>query len=197
MKWLERFYRRVFETRYPLTVLGVFSFLETTIVPIPLESVLVPFLIRNRDKMLRTATVVTITCLLGASLFYLVGAYLMQWLGQPIIEWFASPEAYKNMREMLRDHGFLFVLATGISPIPFQIGMLAAGAGDYSFWLFLLAASIARAIRYFGLVWLVYHYGDEAETLWQRNKLKAGLWALLIVLLFYLFGRALQAWLMA
>ncbi|QGX38656.1 YqaA family protein [Permianibacter aggregans] len=197
MKWLESFYRQVFETRYPWTVLGVFSFLETTILPIPLESVLIPFLIRNRDRMLRTAAVVTITCLLGASLFYLVGAYLMQWLGQPIIEWFASPDAYKNMREMLRDHGFLFVLATGISPIPFQIGMLAAGAGDYSFWLFLLAASIARAIRYFGLVWLVHHYGDEAETLWQRNKLKAGLWALLIVLLFYLFGRAIQAWLMA
>jgi len=42
-------------------------------------------------------------------------------------------------------------MSVGVIPIPFQIAMLAAGATRYSFFLFMLAPALSRALRYYGL----------------------------------------------
>jgi membrane protein DedA with SNARE-associated domain len=70
---------------------------------------------------------------------------------------------------MFRDHGFWAIVGIGVAPIPFQIAMLVAGASHYSIALFLLAAAIARGIRYYGLAALVRNFGDRAESLWQEH----------------------------
>lgn len=71
---------------------------------------------------------------------------------------------------MFAEHGFLAILAIGVIPIPFQIAMLVAGAAKYPLLLFVLAAIIARSIRYFGLALLVVLFGDRALALWRRHS---------------------------
>lgn len=142
------------------------------------------------------AAVVTVACLVGASAFYLVGVMLMDSWGTWLIERLSSPESFENLKQVLRDDGFILILAAGVSPIPFQIAMLAAGAVDYSFSLFLLSAALARGIRYFGLAWLVQRYGEGALRIWQENKLKAGMLALLVLAVLYGFGRLVESTLM-
>ena len=48
--------------------------------------------------------------------------------------------------------------------------------------LFVLAALIARGIRYYGLAWLVLRYGPKVERMWRRHALVTSLVAGLIVL---------------
>ena len=83
----------------------------------------------------------------------------------------------------MHDQGFWFVITLGIVPIPFQIAMLAAGATKYSLTLFLIAATIARAIRYFGLAVIVYYAGDKAERMVRKHKSKAMIIITIIALL--------------
>lgn len=168
-RWLQRLNR----SRHALWLLFAVSFLETIVIPIPIETVLIPFFLTNRDRLWRTAAMVTAGCLAAAAVGYAIGFFLFESLGHSVIEQFGWQESYENFREMFDEHGFWAVLAIGIIPIPFQIAMLVAGAASYPVWKFALAATIARGIRYFGLAWLAYAFGHRAEELWKRHKVLA------------------------
>ncbi|MDQ8194886.1 VTT domain-containing protein [Coraliomargarita sp. SDUM461004] len=190
------FKERANSSQAQLSFMGVASFLESTIIPIPLEALLIPYYHRHRDSLWRTALVVTVACLLGASAFYGIGMLAMDSWGRSIIELLSSPSGFESLKESLNQHGFWLILAAGISPIPFQIAMLGAGAVDYSYLYFILAATLARGIRYFGLALLVKYYGERALEVWNKNKIKASVIALLLLGCIYGLGRWLESTLM-
>lgn len=161
------------------------SFLESTIVPIPLEAILVPLMQKRRDQLWWIATMATLGCILGAVFGYALGYYLFSLVGDWVISAFSSPEQFEQVKGQMNRQGFWFVLTLGIAPIPFQIAMLAAGATEYSLLLFLLATAIARSIRYFGLAIVVYYAGNRAERLIRQHKLKAIIGMTLLVLLIW------------
>ncbi|WPJ97829.1 VTT domain-containing protein [Coraliomargarita algicola] len=179
-----------------LSFMGLASFLESTVVPIPLEAILIPYYHKHRESLWRTATVVTLACLLGASAFYAVGGLAMDGWGRSVIETFSSSEGFESLKQALNEHGFWLILAAGISPIPFQIAMLGAGAVEYPFLPFILAAALARGIRYFGLALLVQVYGERALNMWDENKLKASAVALVLLASVYGLGRWIESSLM-
>lgn len=149
------------------------SFLESTIVPIPLEAVLVPLMQARREKLWMIALMATLGCVAGALFGYTIGYFLFDAIGQDLITWFGSEQQFDSVRQKMDAQGFWFVLTLGIVPIPFQIAMLAAGVTKYSILLFLLATVIARTIRYFGLALLVKLLGNRAEHLIRRYKTRA------------------------
>ena len=174
--------RQFVDSKHMLSGITTASFLESTIVPIPLEAVLVPLMQARREKLWLIALMATLGCIIGALFGYALGYYLFDAVGDWIISTFSSPEQFENIKKKMQDQGFWFVLTLGIVPIPFQIAMLAAGATKYSLSLFLLAATIARAIRYFGLAVLVYYAGDKAEHLMRKHKTKSMIVITLVIL---------------
>jgi len=165
--------RQFIDSKYMLSGITVASFLESTIVPIPLEAVLVPLMQARREKLWLIALMATLGCVIGALLGYTVGYYLFDLIGEWIIHTFSSPEQFERIEQKMQAQGFWLVMTLGIVPIPFQIAMLAAGATKYSLVLFLTATAIARSIRYFGLALVVYYAGDQAERLIKQNNTKA------------------------
>ena len=172
-KKLKRKTRQFIDSKHMLSGITTASFLESTIVPIPLEAVLVPLMQARRDKLWLIALMATVGCIVGALFGYALGYYLFDAVGDWIISTFSNPEQFEIIKQKMQNQGFWFVLTLGIVPIPFQIAMLAAGATKYSLTLFLIAAIIARAIRYFGLAILVYYAGDKAEYMLRKHKVKA------------------------
>ena len=172
-KKLKKKTRQFIDSKHMLSGITTASFLESTIVPIPLEAVLVPLMQARRDKLWLIALMATVGCIVGALFGYALGYYLFDAVGDWIISTFSNPEQFEIIKQKMQNQGFWFVLTLGIVPIPFQIAMLAAGATKYSLTLFLIAAIIARAIRYFGLAILVYYAGDKAEYMLRKHKVKA------------------------
>jgi membrane protein YqaA with SNARE-associated domain len=166
-----------------LTGITTASFLESTVVPIPLEAVLIPLMQARREKLWLIALMATLGCIIGALFGYALGYYLFDVVGDWIIGTFSNPEQFDAIKQKMHDQGFWFVITLGIVPIPFQIAMLAAGATKYSLTLFLIAATIARAIRYFGLAVIVYYAGDKAERMVRKHKSKAMIIITIIALL--------------
>ena len=165
--------RQFIDSKHMLSGITIASFLESTIVPIPLEAVLVPLMQARREKLWLIALMATLGCVLGALFGYALGYYLFDVVGDWIIETFSSPTQFENVRQSMQEQGFWFVITLGIIPIPFQIAMLAAGATKYSLTLFLIASAIARSIRYFGLAVIVYYAGNQAERIINKHKKKA------------------------
>lgn len=153
--------------------LTIASFLESTIVPIPLEAVLIPLMQAKREQIWLIALMATLGCIIGALFGYALGYFLFDFVGDALVQYFATPEQFESVKQKMADNGFWFVMTLGIVPIPFQIAMLAAGATKYSLALFLLATIIARSIRYFGLALVVYLAGNKAEKLIKRYRLSA------------------------
>ncbi|AYA66351.1 MULTISPECIES: YqaA family protein [unclassified Alteromonas] len=184
-KKLKRTTKKMVDSRHMLKGITLASFLESTIVPVPLEAILIPLMQARREKLWSIALMATLGCVIGALFGYALGYYLFDLTGDWIINTFSDPEQFKQVSAKMEQQGFWFVLTLGIAPIPFQIAMLAAGATKYSLLLFLLATVIARSIRYFGLALAVYVAGDKAEALIRRYKTKAILALTVVVLLIW------------
>jgi membrane protein YqaA with SNARE-associated domain len=126
------------------------------------------------------ATVALAANLTAAALGYWLGVLAMEQWGDALIALFGGAETYQSFAEQMRTNGFMSILAVGVTPTPLQIAMLAAGATGYSFVLFLLAVTLSRSLRYYGLAILVYFAGDAALGLWKRYSKQIGL-ALLVL----------------
>lgn len=161
---------RLRRSRHAMWLLFAGSFAETIIVPIPIELVLVPYMAINRAMIWRAATVVLAGCLTAALAGYALGYLFFETAGQWAIDTFGWADAYSRFSAMFDDYGFLAILAVGIIPIPFQIAMLTAGAAGYSIVLFLLAAIIARGVRYYGLALIVHAFGERLYRQWRDNR---------------------------
>lgn len=167
------------------------SALESTVIPIPLEAILIPLMQAKRKQIWLIACFATLGCLLGALVGYLVGYYLFSLIGDWLIHTFSNPEQFSLVKESMQTEGFWFVLTVGIVPIPFQIAMLAAGATQYSILMFMLATIIARGVRYFGLACLVYYAGNKAELLLRKYKMKA---ILLVISIVFAIWFVISSW---
>ncbi len=149
--------------------------METLLVPIPIETILIPWMLAQPRRKWRLAGVALAGNLAAACLGYVLGAWALNTWGTTLIPLFGGQDAYNAFQARMASDGFMAVLAVGIIPIPFQIAMLAAGSTGYPFPLFLLASFFARSVRYFGLAVLVHLAGDAALSLWQRHARPIGL----------------------
>lgn len=193
--WPRRTAVWIHHSRAPAWLIGVASFLESTVVPIPLELILVPLLLWRRRDIWLICSIVTLACLAGASLFYGLGLFFFDQYGEQIVGWFGGDgETSETLQNLMEKHGFWAVLLIAVTPVPFQLGMLLAGASQYSFGMFLLAAGIGRGIRYFGVGFLVERFGDRAVEMHQKNHLKTALLAGLVVGLLWALSVFLSKW---
>ena len=124
--------KQLVDSKHMLTGITFASFLESTIVPVPLEAIMVPLMQARRDKLWLIALMATLGCVVGAIFGYALGYYLFDLLGQWVIDTFFSQQQFDSVKQQMQNQGFWFVMTLGIAPIPFQVAMLAAGATKFS-----------------------------------------------------------------
>lgn len=175
-KWL----LRLVDSPMILPLIFTLSLLESLIIPLPLELILIPLLIHQRDRVWAISTATLAGCLVGASIGYAIGFWFFDDFGDWLLTFLGYQDAFETFAANFSEHGFATLLLVGITPIPFQVGMLSAGSAEYPFSLFLFAAFIARGIRYFGLALLVMWFGQTALNWWQAHSRRAG-WIVAII----------------
>jgi membrane protein YqaA with SNARE-associated domain len=181
--------RKLNDSRHPLWIIGVLSFLETIIIPVPIEVILIPMMAANRSRIWLIATITFGGCLAAAILGYGVGMVLYESVGRWFLEAMSYQDAYESFKSFFDEQGFIATLLVGIVPIPFQIAMITAGLAGYPFYLFVIAAAVARGVRYYGLAWLVARFGHRARQLWQRHAVLAGLGGAAVIAALYFAGQ--------
>lgn len=175
---IKRLAIRLIYSRHAFWGLGIASFLESILIPIPLEAVLIPLMQARRSQIFLLSTIALLGCLAGAT----VGYFVFDAIGQQLVEMVSTPEQFEHVRMRMEEDGFWFILSVGVIPIPFQIAMLAAGATSYSFFLFMLASALSRALRYYGLGLLVLIAGNHAQAIFERHKVAAATVITIVVL---------------
>ncbi|MBN7821146.1 YqaA family protein [Bowmanella yangjiangensis] len=178
-KWLDK----LRQSNHALVLLFFLSMLEATIIPIPLELILIPYMLIERERIWLLASVALAGCMAGALLGYGVGQLLFDSVGHWFIAQLGAADEFEAFKQTLQDDGFWAVFMVGVTPVPFQVAMLAAGVTGYSLLMFTSASFLSRGLRYYGLAVLVLLVGERATAVWQNHAGKLGASLLALALL--------------
>ncbi|EHM01369.1 DedA family protein [Acetobacteraceae bacterium AT-5844] len=154
--------------RAGLWLAGV-SFAESSFFPIPPDAMLVPMCLARPDRAWRYATICTVASVLGGLLGYAIGYYLFEAVAQPILAAYGHAEALQSFREWFARWGAAVILIKGLTPIPFKIVTIGAGAAAFDPFLFLATAAITRGARFFLLAALLLRYGAPIREFIEKR----------------------------
>jgi membrane protein YqaA with SNARE-associated domain len=168
---LKRLYEwtlRLAGSRHAGLALFAVAFGESFVLPIPPDAVLAPMVLARPDRAWRNTAI----CVTGSVLGGLVGYYIGFSL-EPVARWIlihsghAGAEA--SVQAAFAKYGVVVVLA-GVAPlIPFPVITLSSGLAHFSFWPFIVTATIARAGRFAAVTAIVKRFGPTVLLMMERR----------------------------
>ncbi|MFV0473331.1 MAG: YqaA family protein [Pikeienuella sp.] len=171
------------ETPHALWALGVVSFIESSVFPIPPHVLLIPMVIARPADWARIALITSAASVAGGVFGYGLGAFAFESVGRPVLELYGYAERFDIFAARYNEYGAWAVLAAGITPFPFKIITILSGATALSFPVFLISSVIARFGIFFLMAALLWRIGPPVRAFIEK---RLGLMAALFVIL--LFG---------
>ena len=142
-------------------VLGLVSFTEAIIQPIPPDLVYLPMLydaMDNTPLVIWYFLVVTLSSVAGSYIGYLLGKH---W-GRQLLDRFAKQKHVVKLEALTEKYGTLGIFIAAFSPIPYKVFGWVAGMGEMDRRSFIIAGLFGRGLR-FGLeALLIGIYGKKA-----------------------------------
>jgi membrane protein YqaA with SNARE-associated domain len=139
------------------------SFAESSFFPIPVDIMLAPMVLADKDKAWRLATITTIMSVFGGMFGYLIGAFFFEAYGDEILNYFHAHATFESIKEKYAAHGILIILLAGFTPVPYKIFTIASGVLGIAFLPFVLLSLVGRGGRFFMVAGLVRLGGDKLE----------------------------------
>ncbi len=148
------------------------SFAESSFFPIPVDVMLAPMVLADKDKAWRLATVTTVMSVVGGVFGYLIGYFFFEAYGQQILDYFNAHETFESIQAKYAAHGIVIILLAGFTPIPYKIFTIASGVLGIAFIPFVLLSLIGRGARFFMVAGLIKLGGDKLEeTIHQKVEM--------------------------
>lgn len=148
--------------KHATTALFTISFAESSFFPVPPDVLLGPLCLGHRRRSMWFATVTTVASVLGALLGYFIGAaFLEAALMIPGI----SEEAVNDLANKFNENGTAYVFVAALTPIPFKLLTITAGAAKMNLGLFVAACIVGRSARFFAVAGLFWWVGPKAAPL--------------------------------
>jgi membrane protein YqaA with SNARE-associated domain len=169
---LHRLYARVMAlaaSPYATWWLALIAFAESSFFPIPPDALLVPMALARPRLAWRFAAVCTVASVAGGALGYLIGLAVFDQVAQPILKLYGYGSAYAAFQAKFQEYGLWIILIKGLTPIPYKIVTIAAGAARFDFALFMMASSVTRGARFFLVATLLHFYGDRVRDFIERR----------------------------
>ncbi len=165
---LDRLWRMA-DSRGASWALAVLAFTESFFFPIPPDLFLIPMALAKQDKALRLAAICLVSSLLGGIVGYGVGFYFMEAVGMPIVRFYGLLDKYDAIRTWYETYDAWAIAVAGLTPIPYKLCTLTAGAFRIDFFVFLIASTISRGMRFFAIAGLIYFFGERVRFFLERR----------------------------
>src|SRR6266481_5384288 len=164
-----------------IPILGVISFLESSIFPIPLDVMLIPMVLADRTKAFRIALVCTVCSVLGGLLGYAIGFYFFETIGAWLVRTYGLQAGLETFRQGFAEYGTWIILIKGLTPIPYKLVTIASGAAHFDLFTFVWASILTRGARFFIVAALLWKYGESIRA-FIEERLTLVTWVFLIAL---------------
>ncbi|MDE2458104.1 MAG: DedA family protein [Rhodospirillales bacterium] len=182
---LRRLYNHTLElSTRPWAPLWLFlvAMAEASVFPLPPDVLLIPMALAAPRRALLFALIATLGSVLGGAIGYGIGYGLFVKLAQPIIHFYHYDAAFTAFQHKFAEYGAAIILIKGLTPIPYKIVTIAAGAAGFNFWAFMGLSFITRGARFLLEAVLLRFFGEPARDFIDRRLgLVTGVFALLLV----------------
>lgn len=157
------------DTPYGAPALFILSVVESSFFPIPPDPLLLALGLSKPKRAFIYAFICTTGSVIGGAIGYMIGLYLIDSVGIMIIEFYGMAEKYDAIQALYQEYNAAVVLVAGISPIPYKVFTIAAGAFKVSFPVFIAASVAGRGFRFFAEGALVYYLGDKVKGIIEKH----------------------------
>ena len=156
-------------SRNAVGALAVVSFVESSVFPIPPDTLLIPMVLADRAKAWWYAFLCTLTSVIGGLAGYAIGFFLFEAVAEPLLDFYGHADRFSQFAVTYNDWGAWAVLIAGVTPFPFKVITIASGATKLSLPIFIVASIIARAIRFFAVAGLLYVFGPPIRAFIEKR----------------------------
>lgn len=156
-------------SRHAVGALAVVSFVESSIFPIPPDTLLIPMVLADRAKAWWYAFLCTLTSVIGGLAGYAIGFFLFEAVAEPLLDFYGYADRFEQFAKTYNDWGAWAVLIAGVTPFPFKVITIASGATKLSLPIFIVASIIARSIRFFAVAGLLYVFGPPIRAFIEKR----------------------------
>lgn len=158
-------------SRHADTALGVVSFVESSVFPVPAEVLFVPMVLSRPDRAMRYALIASVTSILGGIAGWMIGFYGFDLVAKPILEFYGKLDAFESLKAQTGETAILTMLVTsGIAHLPpMKVVTILSGVIAFDLKLFILSAIVARGGKFFLLAWAVRKYGEAVVKVIERR----------------------------
>ena len=172
--------------------IGSLAFAEALFLPVPIEAALLPLMIREPGRRWALGAWALVGSVLGIAALYGIGLALMGSVGDRVIALNGWADEYAALRQRFEAEGPATVAVIAVTPIPFTLAALAAGAARMNVLVFLLVAGGTRTARYGVLAVLVGLFGERVRAWYDRVRTDPRSQAASLMLI--ALGTAVLAW---
>ncbi|MBD3318805.1 DedA family protein [Candidatus Woesearchaeota archaeon] len=185
--WLRRMYAWVLSwayTKYAALVLFIVAFLESSIFPLPPDTLIVLLALARPSRAFWYAVVGTVGSVLGGLLGYYVGAVLFDSVGQLILDSWSLHDEFAIVGEYFSAGAFLTIAGAAFTPIPYKVFTIAAGFWSIDLWVFFIASLAGRGLRFFLEASLLFFFGKRIEKFVEKylGWLSFGLFLIVVLI---------------
>lgn len=160
---------RMAETEGAMKVLFLVSLTESIFFPIPPDLLLIPMALAQQKKAFRLATICLAASVIGGIIGYLIGAFFMDSVGMSIVRFYGLTEQYITVQGWYEAYNAWVVAVAGLTPIPYKLCTLSAGAFHVNFEVFLIASITSRGLRFFVVAGLIYMFGHKIRHFLEKR----------------------------
>ncbi|MFP4111241.1 MAG: YqaA family protein [Desulfonatronovibrio sp.] len=164
-------------------VLVMVAFAESIFFPIPQDLLLIPMGLSRPSKVFRLAGLCLGASVLGGIAGYFIGLFFMEVIGMAIINFYGFADQYLTIQQWYDRYDAWAVAVAGISPVPYKVCTLTAGAFRINLAVFIVASVLSRGFRFFLIAALIYWQGERARIfLEKRLDLVVSITLILVIL---------------
>lgn len=163
---------------YAIWLLGAMAFAESSVFPIPPDTMLIPMSLARPKRAWAFATLCTATSVAGGLFGYGIGAYLYGSVGQWLIHLYGYGDKVETFRQAYAQYGSWIILLKGLTPIPYKVVTITSGFAGFNIALFVVCSIVARGARFYLTAFLLNRYGMRARAIIEE---RLGFWVTISV----------------
>ena len=169
--------------------LGIISFIESFIFPIPPDVLIIPMTIARRNEWFKIALVATIASALGACLGYFIGYVFFNEIGIKIFEFYGvDPSFWKS--KVSSEGGtiaWITLLAiAGFTPVPFKLLTITSGFVQFNIVYFIIISILTRGSRFFIIAFLIGNFGSAMKKIIEKKFFTLSIiFAIIVIIVAY------------
>ena len=149
-----------------------YTALESVIIPIPADPLLVAAVLAQKQRWLQIALWTTLWSVIGGVAGWLLGSFLgtglfalIEMLPARLAHPIAAEEKFNAVAETYQQLGIYLVFIGAFTPLPYKVIAVSAGLFNFAVLPFILTSLIGRGMRFVLVSSLVRHHRDPKKTI--------------------------------